>query len=83
MPPTQFTPGELAQYHETGYLRVPQLFDAQEMDILLKYAKSDQALIAGATGRKDATGQVTKLNVWNHAGDDLYGMFSRDRKSVV
>ena len=73
---------EMAKYQETGYLFVPKLFDSEEMRILLNYAKADQALIAGATGRKDATGQVTKLTLWNHAGDDLYGMFSRSPRIV-
>lgn len=82
MPATKFSPSEVAQYHETGYVLVPKLFDAQEMDILLKYAKNDQALVAGASGRRDATGQITKLTLWNQAGDDLYGMFSRSPRIV-
>lgn len=77
-----FTAEELTRYEETGYLFVPRLFDADEMQILLGYAKQDQALIAGAAGRKDASGQVTKLTLWNHAGDDLYGMFSRSPRIV-
>lgn len=77
-----FSPADLARYRETGYQFVPKLFDALEMQILLSYAKTDQALIAGAAGRKDATGQVTKLTLWNHAGDDLYGMFSRSPRIV-
>jgi ectoine hydroxylase len=81
-PSTQFTPEEIARYHEDGYLLVPRLFDDQEMQILLTYAKSDQGLVAGATGRKDATGQITKLTLWNEAGDDLYGMFSRSPRIV-
>jgi ectoine hydroxylase len=80
LPP--LSPQELAQYQETGYLFVPKLFDAEEMRILLAYAKADQALISGAAGRRDATGQVTKLTLWNHAGDDLYGMFSRSPRVV-
>lgn len=79
---TQFTDQELAQFHERGYLLVPGMFDEEEMRILLAYAKTDSALIAGAAGRKDATGQVTKLTLWNTAGDDLYGMFSRSPRIV-
>ncbi len=77
-----FSPAELASYEADGYLFVPDLFDADEMRILLDYAKSDTALIAGAAGRKDSTGQVTKLTLWNHAGDDLYSMFSRSPRIV-
>ncbi|REK10877.1 MAG: phytanoyl-CoA dioxygenase family protein [Planctomycetota bacterium] len=79
---TRFTPEELAEYHEKGYLLVPQLFDVEEMRILLDYARSDQALVTGAAGRKDSTGQVTKLTLWNEAGDNLYGMFSRSPRVV-
>ncbi len=79
---TTFTAPELAQYQENGYVLVPQLFDAEEMQKLLTFAKHDQALLAGATGRKDATGQITKLTLWNQAGDDLYGMFSRSPRIV-
>jgi hypothetical protein len=77
-----FTTEELARYDRDGYLLVPALFDQEEMRILLAYAKNDEALVAGATGRKDSTGQVTKLTLWNHAGDDLYGMFSRSPRIV-
>jgi hypothetical protein len=78
----QITPAELAQYDEKGFILVRQLFDAEEMRILLSYAKNDEALIAGAAGRKDATGQITKLTLWNFAGDDLYSMFSRSPRIV-
>lgn len=80
--PHAFTPTELACYEQRGYLFVPKLFDAEEMRNLLAYAKTDQALIAGAAGRKDSTGQITKLTLWNNAGDDLYGMFSRSPRIV-
>lgn len=81
-PSPHFTPAEIARYHADGYLLVPGLFDREEMQALLAYAKNDEALVAGASGRKDATGQVTKLTLWNHAGDDLYGMFSRSPRIV-
>ena len=77
-----FTLRELEAYRDRGFLLVPQLFDLDEMNILLDFAKRDQALLAGATGRKDAAGQITKLTLWNHAGDDLYGMFSRSPRIV-
>jgi len=76
------TPAELAAFQRDGYLFLPQLFDASEMEILLKFAKNDEALMAGATGRKDSTGQVTKLTLWNHPGEDLYSMFSRSPRIV-
>lgn len=79
---TRFTSEELARYETDGYLLVPKLFDEAEMQKLLAFAKGDEVLLAGATGRKDATGQITKLTLWNHAGDDLYSMFSRSPRIV-
>jgi hypothetical protein len=77
-----FTADELTQYERDGYLLIRGLFDAEEMGILLNFAKQDQGLLAGAYGRKDASGQETKLTLWNHAGDDLYGQFSRSPRIV-
>jgi ectoine hydroxylase len=78
----RFDPPELARYQHDGYLLVRSLFDAQEMQILLDYARRDPALAAGAYGRKDATGMETRLALWNEAGDDLYSMFSRSPRVV-
>src|ERR1700738_3230548 len=73
---------ELAAYERDGYLMLGSLFDADEMTALLAYAQRDQALATSAYGRKDATGAETKLALWNHPGDDLYGMFSRSPRIV-
>ena len=73
---------QVRHYHEQGYVLFKKLFDAEEMQILLNFAKQDESLMAGATGRKDAGGNVTKLTLWNHPGDDLYGMFSRSPRIV-
>jgi ectoine hydroxylase len=80
--PALFDTADLARYEQDGFLFLPRLFDDEEMQTLLAFAKSDQALIEGASGRKDASGQVTKLTLWNEAGDDLYGMFSRSPRIV-
>ena len=73
---------ELAAYERDGFLLIRKLFDSEEMAALLDYAKHDEALASSAYGRKDATGAETKLALWNHAGDDLYGMFSRSPRVV-
>ena len=75
-------PTEMASWERDGYVLLRKLFDQEEMDILLRYAKSDEALVAGATGRLDASGNTTKLTLWNEAGDDLYSMFSRSPRVV-
>ena len=73
---------DLRRFEADGYLMVPKLFDHEEMRILLDFAKADGQLIGSALERQDASGQVTKLALWNEAGDDLYGMFSRSPRIV-
>ena len=77
-----FTAAELAAYDRDGFLLVPSLFDGDEMGLLLDYARQDEALKASAYGRKDSTGQETKLALWNHPGENLYSMFSRSPRVV-
>ncbi|MBI3831806.1 MAG: phytanoyl-CoA dioxygenase family protein [Planctomycetes bacterium] len=72
-----------AQFHRDGYLLVPGLFNKQEMDLLLKTAKADRDLEKNAYGRKDATGAVSKLALWNEPGDDLYGTIARSERIVT
>lgn len=78
----QFTDSQLDDYRRDGYVLVRGLFDDEEMSRLLQFAQQDESLLAGAYGRKDATGQETKLALRNEAGDDLYGMFARSGRVV-
>jgi hypothetical protein len=82
MPNRPFSDAHLAQYGRDGYLIERRLFNAEEMQILLRFAKQDPSLMASAYGRKDATGQETKLALWNHPTEDLYGLFSRSPRLV-
>ena len=45
-------------------------------------AKADQALDEQAYGRADGAGGSVRLALWNHPGDDIYGMFTRSRRIV-
>ena len=76
------SPQQLADYHRDGYVLYRGLFDADEMEILLNFAKQDPALQQAAYARKDAQGNATKLALWNEAGEDLYSMFARSPRLV-
>jgi ectoine hydroxylase len=78
----RFTDRELAEYQREGFFIARGLFDAGEIDKLLRFAKEDPSFASGVYGRKDATGHETKLALWNHAGDDLYSMFARAPRIV-
>ena len=76
------TAADLAAWQRDGYLFVRQLFAPDEMQLLLTYSRGDERLRSDAYGRRDATGQVTKLALYNHAGDDLYSVFAKSRRIV-
>jgi len=78
-----FTVDDLAAYDADGYLLVSQLFDSDEIELLRDTAKRDQALDQQAYGRNDGEGGSVRLSLWNHPGDDLYGMFSRNERIVA
>ena len=87
MPATTTAAGPLfaaqaEQFHRDGWLTVRGLFDREEMDLLLRTAKQDNAMTGHAFGLKDRSGLAVKLSLWNHPGDDIYGMFSRSRRVV-
>src|SRR5258708_22114820 len=77
------TVDDLAAYDADGYLLVSQLFDSDEIELLRDTAKRDQALDQQAYGRNDGEGGSVRLSLWNHPGDDLYGMFSRNERIVA
>ena len=61
---------------------VRELFDRAEIDLLRDTAKRDRELDQQAYGRNDGEGGSVRLSLWNHPGDDLYGMFSRNQRIV-
>jgi hypothetical protein len=73
---------DIAAWNRDGYLLVRKLFDDEEMRLLLDYARGDERLRTDAYGRRDAGGQVTKLALYNTAGDDLYSVFAKSRRIV-
>ena len=73
---------QVAQFERDGYLMIENLFDAEEIELMIRVAQEDRALHEHAFGRKDAQGRESRLSLWNHAGDDLFGMVSRSRRIV-
>ena len=76
------TESQVAQFKADGYLIIRSLFDREEMGLLLQTAKNDRELIAHGFASKDAQGRESRLSLWNHPGDDIYGMIGRGRRIV-
>ncbi len=57
------------QFDRDGYVLLRQLFDAAEMDALLRYARGDDQLAAEAYVRQDASGGQSRLALRNDLDD--------------
>jgi ectoine hydroxylase-related dioxygenase (phytanoyl-CoA dioxygenase family) len=77
-----FTDAQRRDYERDGYAIVRGLFDGQEAAILREAIEKDPALAANFYDRKDAEGKATKMALWNHPGDSVYGLAARSRRVV-
>ena len=73
---------QLQAYRNDGYCLVADMFDAEEIDLLKRSAKEDKELDDNSYGRDDGEGGITRLSLWNHPGDGIYGMFARCARIV-
>lgn len=71
---------DLSEFNQQGYILVRRLFSQQEMSLLVRYAKTDQAVMSRATTRSDAQGGQTKLTLSNDLEDNLYAAVVRSRR---
>jgi ectoine hydroxylase len=80
--PSLFTPAQREQYERDGYVIVPSLFDSEEIGLMRDAMEQDPALRASLYDRKDAEGKSTRMALWNHPGDSVYGLAARSRRVV-
>ena len=68
---------QVAGFHADGYLRIPAMLDAEETRMLVEAARADSGLLDNSFGVDDRDGNPARHSVWNHPGDDIYGIVSR------
>ena len=79
----EISPDEVASFGRDGFVIVRGLFDQQEMEGLLAYAKGDRALDEEAYIRSDASGGQTRLTLRNDLDDrSVYSAIVRSRRMV-
>lgn len=71
-----------AQFERDGFLFIEGLLDAEETRLLQAACRQDAILQANAMDVRDSQGRRTNLSLWNHPGDDIYGMIARSRRMV-
>lgn len=79
---SQLYKNQKTEFHTDGFLVVQQLFDTEEIELLRSTAHSDRELDSHAFARADGEGGKVRLSLWNHPGDNIYGMFARSHKLV-
>lgn len=74
---------QIAQFQRDGFLMVPQLYDAEEMDLLLKIARADEEKAAIVRATKDADGGESKLWLTSDTDrDDVYNALCHGQRMV-
>ncbi|WP_017444938.1 phytanoyl-CoA dioxygenase family protein [Gayadomonas joobiniege] len=69
-------------FYRDGYVIARGYFTAEEMNKLQEKAFNDETLYDRAWHKKDGSGAVSKVCLWQKTGDDLYSMFSRSRRLI-
>ena len=78
----QISDEQVADFHRDGYLFVRGLFDAEETALMLTAARGDTNIIENAFDVEDTDGKKSKLTLWNHPSDDIFGMAARCHRVV-
>ena len=73
---------QVQKFRKEGYLFIEQFLSPEETDILTQVVRNDQRLMDHAIDVKDTKGNASKLTVWNHPGDDIYGVIASSHKVV-
>ncbi|MEM7534309.1 MAG: phytanoyl-CoA dioxygenase family protein [Chloroflexota bacterium] len=73
---------QIQSFYDDGYLIVPDFFDREETELLLAAAQSDPVLQEHTLDVDDRSGKSSQIVVWNHPGDDIWGMVSRSHRVV-
>jgi ectoine hydroxylase-related dioxygenase (phytanoyl-CoA dioxygenase family) len=72
---------QIIKFEENGYVRVNGLLKPDEVDLLYKIAKADHELINESYGRRDASGQTTRLTLRNDLDDStIYAAIVRSQR---
>lgn len=69
-------------FNKDGFILLKSLFDKEEIDLLKKTAIEDRELDKHSFGRADGEGGTVRLSLWNHPGNNIYGMIARSHRIV-
>jgi ectoine hydroxylase-related dioxygenase (phytanoyl-CoA dioxygenase family) len=73
---------QINDFKKDGFILLKSLFDKDEIDLLKKTAVEDRELDKHSFGRADGEGGTVRLSLWNHPGNNIYGMIARSHRIV-
>ena len=73
---------QVQAFDRDGYVLVPDVFSAQEIEILLSHVTKDGKVAKHTGNMPDAAGRSSKLALWMDAGDDVFGAVSTSPRIV-
>ena len=76
------TPEQQTAWRDDGYFTIRSLFDTEEIGLMREAIETDPALRSSFYDRNDASGAATRMALWNHPGDSVYGLAARSRRVV-
>ncbi|MGB6431347.1 MAG: phytanoyl-CoA dioxygenase family protein [Candidatus Acidiferrales bacterium] len=76
------TQSQVNAYREDGYVLVKGMLDKEEAELLGRAAREDRVLDQHAYGKDDGEGGRTRLSLWNHPTDTIYGAVARSESIV-
>jgi ectoine hydroxylase-related dioxygenase (phytanoyl-CoA dioxygenase family) len=79
---SDITQDQLNDFNKNGYILIKSLFDKEEIELLKKTAVEDRELDNHSFGRADGEGGTVRLSLWNHPGNNIYGMIARSHRIV-
>lgn len=77
------TAEQIAVFERDGYLFVRPLLDPDETRLLQEAARKDEVMQKSGMDVRDTQGRRTNLTLWNHPGEDIYGVIARTNRVVI
>lgn len=78
----KLTTGQIAAYHQDGYIIVKNFLSKEEIEKLYGIVTGDDTMKNHAFDLNDQSGKKTKLALWYTPGNDAYGLLTKSERLV-
>lgn len=77
-----FSQKQMQEYNENGFIIIPNLLKKEEVDFILEENQVNSFIKDNSWESGDLQGNITKISLWNHPPENIYGNISRSHKVV-